>query len=69
MASLRQFFQTSFWSLFKWLNRRSQRRSYTWQGYKAVVAHFKMERPRIVGRPKTRKAPVLAEAGGGSEYL
>lgn len=60
MASLRQFFQTSIWSLFKWLNRRSQRRSYTWQGYKAVLAHFKMERPRIVGRPKTRKAPVLA---------
>jgi hypothetical protein len=42
--------------LLKWLNRRSQRHSYTWQGYTAVLERFKVARPRIVGRPKTRRA-------------
>lgn len=37
----------------KWLNRRSQRRSYTAEGYYALRDHFALERPRIVGRPKS----------------
>jgi group II intron reverse transcriptase/maturase len=59
-ASLKQFFDGALRILLKWLNRRSQRRSYNWQGFKAIVEHFKVERPRIVGHPKTRRATAMA---------
>jgi group II intron reverse transcriptase/maturase len=55
-ASLKEFFNSAMRILLKWLNRRSQRPRYTWQGYKEVLARFKVARPRIVGRPKTRQA-------------
>jgi hypothetical protein len=34
-------------SLFKWLNRRSQKRSYTWGGFKDLLKVFPLEQPRI----------------------
>jgi hypothetical protein len=37
-------------SLYKWLNRRSQRRSYNWQGFKAMLRHFQIEPLRVVKR-------------------
>ncbi|MGH8057384.1 MAG: hypothetical protein ACREOH_09145 [Candidatus Entotheonellia bacterium] len=55
-AGLKQFFSQALGILKKWLNRRSQRRSYNWAGYTELLAHFKIARPRIVGRPKTRLA-------------
>jgi group II intron reverse transcriptase/maturase len=55
-ASLNECFNSAMRMLLKWLNRRSQRHSDTWQGYKAVLERFKVARPRIVGRPKTRQA-------------
>lgn len=55
-ASLKEFFNSAMRMLLKWLNRRSQRHSYTWQGYKEVLERFKVARPRIVGRPKTKQA-------------
>jgi RNA-directed DNA polymerase len=55
-ASLKQFCSQALGILQKWLNRRSQRRSYTWAGDTERLAHFKIDRPRIVGRPKTRMA-------------
>jgi RNA-directed DNA polymerase len=58
--SLQQFFDGVQRILLKWLNRRSQRRSYTWQGFTAILEHFKIERPRIVGYPKMRKATAMA---------
>jgi len=33
--------------LFKWLNRRSQRKSYTWEGYAELLKIFPLARPRI----------------------
>lgn len=33
--------------LFKWLNRRSQRRSYNWIGFKQLINHFNLSKPRI----------------------
>ena len=48
--------------LLKWLNRRRQRHSDTWQGYTAVLERFKIARPRIVGRPKTRQAALKTSA-------
>jgi len=59
-ASLKQFFDGALRILLKWLNRRSQRRSYTWQGFAAMLERVKVERPRIVGHPKTRQAPAMA---------
>ena len=34
-------------TLFKWLNRRSQRKSYNWEGFKELVKHFGIAKPRI----------------------
>jgi RNA-directed DNA polymerase len=46
-ASLQRLFRSTQRLLFKWLNRRSQRRSYTWAGFNALVQHFQVVRPRI----------------------
>ena len=59
-ASLKQFFDGALRILLKWLNRRSQRHSYNWQGFKATLEHFKVERPRIVEHSKRRKATAMA---------
>lgn len=32
---------------FKWMNRRSQRKSYNWKGFKQLLEEFKVPRPRI----------------------
>jgi group II intron reverse transcriptase/maturase len=59
-TSLQQFFDGVVRILLKWLNRRSQRPSYNWQGFKTLLGHFKIERPRIVGHRQTRKATAMA---------
>ena len=33
--------------LFFWLNRRSQKKSYTWKGYKEVLKQFRLAEPKI----------------------
>jgi RNA-directed DNA polymerase len=55
-ASLEQFYKSAIRILYKWLNRRSQRRSYNWTGFRELLKHFQVEQPHIVGRPKTRAA-------------
>ena len=35
--------------IFKWLNRRSQRRSFNWQVFSEMLNHFKIPKPRIIG--------------------
>jgi len=55
-ASLMQFFKQALRILFKWLNRCSQRISYNWRGFQELIELFNIERPRIVGRPKMRRA-------------
>jgi group II intron reverse transcriptase/maturase len=51
-ASLAQFFYHVQRLHLKWLNRRSQRSSYTWAGYAELIRCFALERPRIVSRPR-----------------
>ena len=46
--SLNEFFQQVQRLHLKWLNRRSQRQSYNWAGYRMLKQHFALERPRIV---------------------
>ena len=33
--------------LFYWLNRRSQKRSYTWEGFKEVLRYYPLALPKI----------------------
>jgi RNA-directed DNA polymerase len=57
--SLSEFHFHAMGILHKWLNRRSQRRSYNWSGFNELLKHFNILRPRIVGRPKPRLVGVL----------
>jgi len=34
-------------SLYKWLNRRSQRHSFNWQGFKEMLKYFQIQQPRV----------------------
>jgi RNA-directed DNA polymerase len=55
-ASLQQFFGEAMQILRKWLNRRSQRTSYSWEGFRALIEHFQVPRPRIRPRPRVGMA-------------
>jgi group II intron reverse transcriptase/maturase len=57
--SLYQFFQQVKRILFKWLNRRSQRRSYNWEGFDQLLEHYRIERPRIKRQFKTRQLQLV----------
>ncbi len=46
-ASLWKYHKAAMKILHKWLNRRSQSRSYGWRGFYALVEHFRVARPRI----------------------
>ena len=55
-ASLQQFFGEAMQILRKWLNRRSQRKSYSWEGFRALIEHFQVPQPSIRPRPRIRLA-------------
>jgi RNA-directed DNA polymerase len=46
--SLSKLYNACLRLLFKWLNRRSQRRSYNWAGFKEMLKHFNIPAPRII---------------------
>lgn len=48
MRKLIDYFDMVMRLLFKWLNRRSQRKSYNYKGFWELCEHFKILRPRIV---------------------
>jgi group II intron reverse transcriptase/maturase len=61
--SIKEFYEQAKRILLKWLNRRSQRRSFNWQGFSDLLNHFKVPPPRIVHTPTRiadRKAALLA---------
>ena len=45
--SLKEYFYHVKRILFKWLNRRSERRSYNWHGFNELMNHFGLLKPRI----------------------
>ena len=49
IGMLRIYYHHACRIMFKWLNRRSQRKSYNWHGFNEMLKHFKMPEPRIVG--------------------
>ena len=59
-ASLSQFFYRSKRILFKWLNRRSQRRSYTWPGFQAALDFFGVEGPWITQPLPASASPLVS---------
>lgn len=46
--ALKKMYLDVKFSWYKWLNRRSQRNSYTWKGYGDLLNYFTLPRPRIV---------------------
>ena len=53
-SSLAEFFYHVERLLYKWLNRRSQKPSYTWQGFKDLLKQFVIARPRITEPARSR---------------
>jgi len=47
IASLSEFEYHMEKLLFKWLNRRSQRKSVTWESFRKILGYYKMVKPRI----------------------
>nr|MBF0220938.1 group II intron reverse transcriptase/maturase [Desulfobulbaceae bacterium] len=46
---LRKFRWHACQIVFKWLNRRSQRKSCNWTGFREMLSYFKIPTPRIIG--------------------
>ena len=61
LSSLNTFYLYAVRALWKYLNRRSQRKSYNWAGFKQLMELFDIAKPRIVGRPK--RAVMRAASG------
>jgi len=57
---LKEFFTVAMGTLWKWINRRSQRRSFTRQGFDDLLAHFQVPRPRIRVRPRVPIGSVVS---------
>lgn len=47
-VSLDRMYQIAIYAWFKWLNRRSQRKSYTWKGYWELLKYFNLPKPKII---------------------
>ena len=52
--SLEQFYYHVQKTLFKYLNRRGQRRSYNWEGFNQLIVQFQLAKPHIT-KPRYRK--------------
>jgi RNA-directed DNA polymerase len=59
-ASLQLFFFKALKILKRYLNQRSQRKSYNWAGFLQLIKEYHIEKPRIVRRPKTRMGSSVA---------
>jgi hypothetical protein len=46
--SLEEFFNISLKILYKWLNRRSQRKSMNWDKFEEIIGWYNACKPRIV---------------------
>ncbi len=57
--SLASFFYHTKKILLKWLNKRSQRKSYTWAGFNELLNHFRIAKPRITEKRRQRQLPLF----------
>ncbi len=58
MRSLRRFYSLTLRMTLKWLNRRSQRKSFNWTSFERYLEHYPLPEPRIVHNLYTL-SPVL----------
>jgi hypothetical protein len=49
ITMLNSFYQQTCRIVFKWLNRRSQRKSCNWSRFREMLVYFRIPRPRIIG--------------------
>lgn len=49
--SLKEFIYLVERIIFKWLNRRSQKKSFDWKTFSVIKTYYKIEKPRIVEKP------------------
>ena len=52
--SLWSFYKYTCEVVYKWLNRRSQRRSFTWERFNAMLDRYRIPKPSISTKPKKR---------------
>ena len=50
-----EFFGNACKLVFKWLNRRSQRRSFTWARFNAMLGRYQIPKPRITEKKPKRR--------------
>ncbi|NUN03900.1 MAG: group II intron reverse transcriptase/maturase [Bryobacteraceae bacterium] len=48
MRGINRFYRLVIRMVHKWLNRRSQRQSFSWAGFTAYLGHYPLPKPRIV---------------------
>ncbi len=48
MRSLQRFYTLTLRMTLKWLNRRSQRKSFNWKSFEKYLEHYPLPRPKIV---------------------
>jgi group II intron reverse transcriptase/maturase len=55
LPSLALFHYQAIRFLWRYLNQRSQRKSYNWEGFKQLLAQFDIVKPHIVNRPRQER--------------
>jgi group II intron reverse transcriptase/maturase len=55
LRSLEFFYYQIIRQVWKYLNRRSQRKSYNWDGFRQLLTQFGVVKPHIVNRPKRER--------------
>jgi hypothetical protein len=55
IRSLEFFHYQVIRQVWKYLNRRSQRKSYNWEGFKQLLDFFGVVKPHIINRPKRER--------------
>ena len=48
MRLLNRYYWLTVRLAMKWLNRRSQKHSFSWEGFEAYLKHYPLPKPRIV---------------------
>ena len=48
MRGIARFYFRTLRLVLKWLNRRSQRKSFSWAGFATYLGHYPLPKPRIV---------------------
>ena len=56
---LNEFYREAIGILFKWLNRRSQRRSFNGQGFNDLLEHFAVPQPRVLPKRRIEKPAAI----------